>query len=134
MSLTWLLAMRGDARGCREAARTCAAMARRLESPRVQEEALLLLAWAEAVLGDPQAARRADEAYLRVATSGVLLFVPSFLLLRAEAHAVSGRPDRGAELVAEAAEVSAQLGDVPRAPRLVQLARSLAHAPQQTCG
>jgi ATP/maltotriose-dependent transcriptional regulator MalT len=122
---TRLLAMRGDAPGCRAAARTCADMARRLDSPAYQEEALLMLAWAEAVLGDREAAGRADETYHRIVESKILLFLPFFLLLRAEAHAVTGRPDRAAALVAEAEEVSADLGDVCRAPRLLALAEQL---------
>ena len=123
---TRLLAMRGDARGCRAAARTCVATALRLGSPAYREEALLMLAWAEAVLGDPQAAGRADEAYQRIVDSRILLFLPFFLLLRADAHAVTGRPDVAAALVAEAADRSAELGDVCRAPRLVALAEELA--------
>ncbi len=129
-----LMALRGDAKGCREAARRCAAIADRVESPVYAVHAHVLAAWADALLGDPQAVDRADQAYIRVAASGVQLFVPFFLLLRAEAHAVSGRPDRAAELVAEAAARSAELGDVLRAPRLVELARALARAPEQACG
>jgi DNA-binding SARP family transcriptional activator len=122
----WLAAMRGRAEACREAAVRCAVIAEGIDSPVYAAHSHLLAAWAETLLGDREAARRADEAYERVVASGVLLFVPFFLLLRAEAHAVSGRPDRGAELVAEAAANSSELGDVPRAPRLLAIAEDLA--------
>ena len=127
-----LTALRGDVRACREAAGRCAAIAERIESPVYAVHAQVLAAWADALLGDPSGAERADAAYVRVAATGVLLFVPFFLLLRAEAHAVSGRPERAAELVAEAAARSAELGDVPRAPRLLALADELAGGRVQT--
>ncbi len=121
----WLRAMRGDAEGCRAAAGACAALAGRLESPVYRTHAGLLLAWADVLLGDPDAVHRADEAYRAIAASRVLLFLPFYLLLRAEAHAVAGRPDRAAALVSEAAARSAELGDVCRAPRLVALSEEL---------
>ncbi len=127
----WLRAMRGDAEGCRAAAGACAEIAARLESPVYAAHAGLLLAWADALLGDPEAVHRADEAYLTVAASRVLLFLPLYLLLRAEAHAVAGRPDRAAALVTEAAARSAELGDVCRAPRLVALSEKLASGGMQ---
>jgi hypothetical protein len=87
--------------------------------------AQLLAAWADAVLGDPLAAHRADELYGRIAASRIVLFVPFYLLLRAEAHAAGGRLDQAADLVAEAAARSAELGDVCRSPRLTALAEEL---------
>ncbi len=117
----WLRAMRGDAEGCRAAAGACAAIADRLESPVYRTHAGLLLAWADTLLGDPDAVHRADEAYRAIAASSVLLFLPFYLLLRAEAHAGAGHPDEAAALVSEAAARSAELGDVCRAPRLVAL-------------
>ncbi len=121
----WLRAMRGDAAGCRATAGACAAIAARLGSPVYEVHARLLLAWADAVLGDPAAVHRADAAYLGIAASRVLLFVPFYLLLRAEAHAVAGHPEQAATLVTEAAVRSAELGDVCRAPRLIALADEL---------
>jgi hypothetical protein len=78
------------------------------------------------VLGDPAGAHRADDAYARREAAGVLMFAPLHLLLRAEAHAVSGRPDRAAALVREAAARSAELGDHCCPPRLLALAEELA--------
>ena len=88
--------------------------------------AALVAAWAAALLGDPEAVARADDAYARCADSGVLLFVPFYLLLRAEAHVVAGHPDQAAALVTEAAARSAELGDVCRAPRLIALSDEFA--------
>jgi hypothetical protein len=121
----WLRAMRGDAEGCRAAAGACATIAARLESPVYHTHADLLSAWADVLLGDPDAVHRADEAYRTIAASRVLLFLPFYLLLRGEAHAVAGHPDRAAALVSEAAARSAELGDVCRAPRLVALSEEL---------
>ncbi|WP_250031022.1 BTAD domain-containing putative transcriptional regulator [Paractinoplanes maris] len=113
----WLRAMRGDAEGCLERAAACA---RDQDSP-FGIHAQVLVAWAEAMGGDPDASDRADEAYARVAASGVPLFVPFYLLLCAEAHARAGHADRAGKLIAEASARSAVLGDVCRAPRLVKL-------------
>jgi hypothetical protein len=49
----WLQAMR-DAKRCRAAAGACAAIAAHLESPVYEAHALLLMAWADALLGDPE--------------------------------------------------------------------------------
>jgi hypothetical protein len=121
----WLRAMRGDAEGCRTRAGSCAASAADL-GPQYGMHAALLLAWADAVLGDQDAVRRGDEAYARFAVSDVLLFAPLYLLLRAEAHSLAGQRDRAAALVAEASARSTELGDVCRAPRLLELADDLA--------
>ncbi len=117
----WLRAMRGDAEGCRASAGACAEIAARLASPLYEAHAGLLLAWAAVLLGDLEAVHRADEAYLEIAASRVLLFLPFYLLLRAEAHAVAGRHDEAVALVTEAAARSAELGDVCRVPRLITL-------------
>ena len=75
------------------------------------------------VAGD--GAARADEAYARYTASGVLMFAPLYLLLCAETHAVAGRRHRAAAIVVEARALSAELGDVCRAPRLLALAEDL---------
>jgi hypothetical protein len=127
----WLGAMRGDAEHVRRHARACIDAAARYGYPGFGLHAGVLAAWAAAMLGDPAAVHESDEAYARRVASGILTSAPVLLLLRAEAHAVHGGPDRAAALVAEAAALSAELDDVPRAPRLVELARALAHAREQ---
>ncbi|WP_127502578.1 AfsR/SARP family transcriptional regulator [Actinoplanes solisilvae] len=119
---SWLLAMRGNAESCRRRAAACARTADAQGHPQFGRHAHVLLAWSDTLLGDPSAAFRADEAYEGVAASGVLLFEPFYLLLRAEAHLSAGRTDRASELVAEASARSSVLGDVCLAPRLVALA------------
>ena len=122
----WLAAMRGDGERTRTHARACLDAAARSGYPGFGLQAAVLAAWADAVLGDPVAVDETDEAYARSVASGILSSTPTFLLLRAEAHAVHGRLDRAVALVAEAVALSAELDDVPRAPRLLAVAEKLA--------
>ena len=122
----WLAAMRGDAERVRQVTATCRQDAERFDYPLFGMHASVLAAWADAMLGDPEGALRADDAYRGCQASGIRLFAPLYLLLCAEAHATLGRADESAERVARAWAVSDELGDVPRAPRLLALAEDLA--------
>jgi DNA-binding SARP family transcriptional activator len=122
----WLAAMRGDAERAREATAACLQDAERFDYPLFGLHASVLAAWADAMLGDPAGAAAADAACAALEASGIRLFEPLYLLLCAEAQAASGRHDEAAERVARAWAVSEDLGDVPRAPRLVALSERLA--------
>jgi ATP/maltotriose-dependent transcriptional regulator MalT len=121
----WLAAMRGDAARAREMAEVCLRDADRFDYPLFGMHAAVLAAWADAMLGDADGAARADAAYAAAQTSGIRLFAPFYLLLCAEAHAASGRAAEAAERVAGAWAVSDELGDVPRAPRLLAISERL---------
>ncbi|HEY2673733.1 MAG TPA: hypothetical protein VGJ07_25640, partial [Rugosimonospora sp.] len=68
---------------------------------------------------------QADAAYADYVATGIRMYLPLYLLLRAEAHAVNGDPERAANLVREARAVSVDTGDVCLSPRLTCLAETL---------
>jgi hypothetical protein len=118
--------MRGEAERARRVSRTCLQDAERFDYPLFGLHAAVVAAWADAVLGDPRGAARADAAYREAQASGIRLFAPFYLLLCAEAYAALGRTREAVERIEQARTVSAELGDVPRAPRLLALAADLA--------
>jgi DNA-binding SARP family transcriptional activator len=121
----WLAAMRGDAEPAGRHARACVALSERYAFPVFGLHAAVVAAWAEAMLGDPGGADRADAAYAAYLASGIRLFVPMYLLLRAEARAAAGDHRTAAGLVAESRAASADLDDVCRSPRLLALSNLL---------
>jgi DNA-binding SARP family transcriptional activator len=121
----WLAAMRGDAAAAGRHARDCLAASERFAFPMFGLHAAVLAAWSDALLGDPAGAARADAAYAAYVASGVRLFVAMYLLLRAEAHAVTGDAQVATDLVEQAEAAGAEVGDVCRSPRLLALSKVL---------
>jgi hypothetical protein len=114
----WLAAMRGDAETARDHASNCIVLSERFAYPVFRQHASILAGWAGAMLGDPDGPARIDAAYAAYLESGIRLFVPLYLLLRAEVHG-------SAELVDQAQAASAQLDDVCLSPRLLDLSSAL---------
>ena len=77
------------------------------------------------LLGNADGARLADEAYEEYRATGIRLFLPFYLLLRAEAHATTGDAAAAAQFVVESRAASAELGDVCLSPRLTAFADAL---------
>jgi hypothetical protein len=121
----WLAAMRGDAEQAGRHARACAELSERYAFPVFGLHAAVVAAWADAMLGDPEGVDRADAAYAAYLASGIRLFVPMYLLLRAEARAAAGDHGTAADLVAESRAASTELDDVCRSPRLFGLSNLL---------
>jgi hypothetical protein len=113
-----LAAMRGDAETARSHASTCVVLSDRFGYPVFRQHAAILAGWADAMLGDPAGPARIDAAYAAYLKSGIRLFVPMYLLLRAEVHG-------SAELVDQAQAASAELDDVCLSPRLLALSSAL---------
>jgi DNA-binding SARP family transcriptional activator len=120
----WLAAMRGDAELARRHAAECHALAEQLDVPVYGYVAAIAGGWSDAVLGDAGGAARADAAFDRYVATGLRLFEPLYLLLRAEAHAASGRARTARELIRSARAVRAQTGEVCSSPRLLAWAEA----------
>jgi DNA-binding SARP family transcriptional activator len=121
---TWLGAMRGDALTTRQHAAECRALATRLDFGMYGHAADLIGGWADAVAGDAGGAARADSAFDRYVAGEARMLVPMYLLLRAEAHAVSGATTLVHELIRQSRAVEAQVGEVCSSPRLLAWAAS----------
>ncbi|MBU2663604.1 AAA family ATPase [Actinoplanes bogorensis] len=122
LSRCWLAAMRGDAAAAAVHVAACAAAAETIDSAAIGLQAAIVGGWADALLGDPSGADRADAAYHDYVATGLQLFTPLFLLLRAEARVTVGDPAAAASLVRASRTRSAELGDVVRSPRLLAFA------------
>ena len=82
--------MRGDPKLARQHSAACRALADRLNVPVYGQVADLVGGWADAMLGDPSGADRADTAFDQYLATGLRLNIPLYLLLRAEAHLSAG--------------------------------------------
>jgi len=122
---SWLAAMRRDVMDARSSGAVCARLSERLGYPLFPLHARIIGGWADTLAGDVAGAERADTAYGEYHAAGVRLFLPFYLLLRAEAHAETGDPATAARLVVESRAVSASLGDVCLSPRLNAFADTL---------
>jgi hypothetical protein len=116
---TWLAAMRGNAPDARRFASECRALAKRLDYGLYGNAAELVAGWADALLGDGVGADRADTAFARYLETGLRMLTPLYLLLRAEAHATSGRMPRARELIRESRAVRSETGEICSSPRLL---------------
>jgi tetratricopeptide (TPR) repeat protein len=125
LSSCWLACMRGDVAASQVHAAACAELADRLHYPLFTLQAAIMGGWADAMCGDIAGAARADAAYADLAATGIRLFLPLYLLLRAEAHEALHDPLLAADLVREARVVSAEVGDVCLSPRLTDFAETL---------
>ncbi len=121
---SWLAAMRGDAELARRHAAECRALAEQLDVAVYGLVAAMVGGWADAVLGDAGGADRADAAFDQYVATGLHLFEPLYLLLRAEAHAASGRDRNARELIRQSRAVQAQTGEVCSSPRLLAWAEA----------
>jgi len=121
----WLHAMRGDVDAARAGVDRCAVLAQRMDYPLFAMHAGIVGGWADAMAADVAGAERADRAYEAYLATKCVLFLPFYLLLRAEAHAKTGDRATAARLVAESRAVSADLGDVCLSPRLTAFADAL---------
>jgi hypothetical protein len=122
----WLAAMRGDAEPARRHAVACRALSEELDVPIYGYVGDIVGGWADAILGEPSGADRADSGFERLVATGLRLFFPMYLLLRAEAHAASGRTGRAQELIRQSRAVRADTGEVCSSPRLLAWAAGLA--------
>jgi hypothetical protein len=118
----WLHAMRGDVDGARAGVDRCVVLAQRMDYPLFAMHGGIVGGWADAMVADVAGADPAYEAYH---ATKCVLFLPFYLLLRAEAHAKIGDRATAARLVAESRAVSADLGDVCLSPRLTAFADAL---------
>ena len=118
----WLAAMRGAAETARDHASTCVVLSERFGYPVFRQHASILAGWADAMLGDPAGPARIDAAYATYLESGIRLWVPMYLLLRAEAH---GGGAASADLAGQARAASAELDEMCRSPRLLALSSAL---------
>ena len=125
LSSCWLACMRGDTARTRVHAAACAEMADRLHYPLFALQAAIMGGWADAMCGDTAGAARADAAYADFVATGIRLFLPLYLLLRAEAHEALRDSPVAADLVREARVVSAEIGDVCLSPRLTEFSETL---------
>ena len=100
-------------------------MSERLDYPAFRPQARLVRGWADTLLGNPDGVRRAEEAWDEYGAMGIRLFLPFYLLLRAEALATVGDTAAAARLIVQSREVSAELGDVCLSPRLIAFAEAL---------
>jgi len=121
----WIAAMRGDATAVSQNARACADLATRLHYALYGVAARLMLAWADAQLGDLAGVARADAAYEEYRASGVRFFQPLYLHLLAEAHAAAGDQQDATELVRAARTVSSETGEECLGPRLTAMGAQL---------
>ena len=81
----WLAAMRGDAERARRHAAACCALSEELDAPIYSYVGDIVGGWADAILGESSGADRADSGFERYVATGLRLFLPMYLLLRAEA-------------------------------------------------
>jgi len=125
---SWLAASRGDASTCAVEAEECARLGVELEYPAYIGMGQILSGWAAAMRGDPSGVKAADAAYATYVSDGTRLHTTLFSMLRAEAHARHGGPDRARQLVWEARQVTAETGERSLGPRLLALADELAGA------
>jgi DNA-binding SARP family transcriptional activator len=121
----WLAGMRGAPAEAQLHAAGCAEMAGRLQYPLYSMHAALVGGWADAMRGDAAGAAHADAAYADYVATGIRMYLPLYLLLRAEAHVANGDPARAANLVREARAVSVDTGDVCLSPRLREFAETV---------
>ena len=125
---SWLAASRGDASTCAVEAEECARLGVELEYPAYIGMGQILSGWAAAMRGDPSGVKAADAAYATYVSDGTRLHTTLFSMLRAEAHARHGGADRARQLVWEARQVTAEIGERSLGPRLLALADELAGA------
>lgn len=125
LSSCWLACMRGDTARTRVHTAACAEMADRLHYPLFALQAAIMGGWADAMCGDTAGAARADAAYADFLATGIRLFLPLYLLLRAEAHQALHDPQMAADLIREARVASAEIGDVCLSPRLTEFSETL---------
>jgi hypothetical protein len=126
----WLAAMRGDAERARDHATQCRDLAQRLDVAVYGHIGGIIGGWADALLGDTSGADRADAAFEQYLTTGIRFFVPLYFLLRAEAHAASGRHRRAHDLIDLSRAVAAETGEVCSSPRLLAWAQALVPVPR----
>jgi DNA-binding SARP family transcriptional activator len=115
----WLAAMRGDPELARQHSATCRALADRLDVPLYGQVADLVGGWADAMLGDPSGADRADTAFDQYLATGLRLNIPLYLLLRAEAHLSAGRNRQAGELIRQSRALAVDRREVCLSPRLL---------------
>jgi DNA-binding SARP family transcriptional activator len=122
---SWLAGMRRDVEEAVSSADTCIRLSERLDYPLYRPQVRVVRGWADTLMGDAAGAERADAAYVEYYATGVRLFLPFYLLLRAEAYAAIGDAATAARLVVESRVVSADVGDVCLSPRLNAFADAL---------
>jgi hypothetical protein len=121
-----LSGMRGDVASARSHGDECRRLAERLDYAVYGDEADLVAGWADALEGDVSGADRADVSFDSYLAAGIRLFVPLYLLLRAEAHAACGHMLRARQLIADSRAVRAETGEVCSSPRLLAWAAAQA--------
>jgi hypothetical protein len=121
----WLAAMRRDVVGARRYAATCRTLAERLDYVAYTYSIDLVDAWAEALLGEPRGPDRADAAFDQYLATGLRIWEPMYLLLRAEAHEAWGGERRARELIMQSRAVEGRTGEVCSSPRLLAWAQAL---------
>jgi hypothetical protein len=114
-----LSVMRGNVASARSHGDECRRLVERLDYAVYGDEADLVAGWADALEGDLSGADRADVSFDRYLAAGIRLFVPLYMLLRAEAHAASGHLPRARQLIADSRAIRAETGEVCSSPRLV---------------
>ena len=94
--------LRGEPERCREWASATIELAEAQGFPMRALQGQILLGWADAVMGAPEGAARAEVAFERFRATGARLTEPYFLVLLAECHLAGDRPELAVRLLAEA--------------------------------
>ena len=115
--------MRGDRIAAARHAAAGERLSRSLEFPVFAIHAAVIGAWSAGL--ESGSADAIDLAYAAFVATGIRLFAPTFLLLRAEVRAAAGDRRGAADIVMEARRVSAEFGEVCISPRLNALAAQL---------
>lgn len=121
----WLEAMRGNARGARDHAVACIALAERLDFNAYVITASIIGGWADAMVGDLTGAARADAAYAAFTQTEITMLTPLYVMLLAEAHLASGDEATARELVRSSRTIMRDSGQSCLGPRLTALSESL---------
>jgi DNA-binding SARP family transcriptional activator len=121
----WLAAMRGDAVSARAHASACTTLAERLHYGAYLLAASMVGGWADAMLNDASGIGRADSAYQQYSSTGLTMYVPLYVMLRAEAHAAHGAASTARRLVRESRAISVDSGQRCLGPRLTEWAEEL---------
>lgn len=121
-----LAAYRGDPAAASDHAKACVQIA--ADYPAYFAMGRMLDGWAAARQGDPEGVKGAEDAFAAYSVDGTLLWIPLFLVLRAEAHVCTGDPRGAQELVALARSVASRTGEDCLGPRLSALATEIERA------
>jgi hypothetical protein len=106
-------------------ASACTTLAERLHYGAYLLAASMVGGWADAMLNDASGIGRADSAYQQYSSTGLTMYVPLYVMLRAEAHAAHGAASTARRLVRESRAISVDSGQRCLGPRLTEWAEEL---------